>query len=252
MQAAPCPRLLPVLVLLGAIGALAPGAARATPVTITFDRGAYDTTISDPTGEFHGPYDWLESGVRIRGFWTRNVGSPAGEYVLGHTHLQEDLFNPTGIAEFTHAHTGDLLGLEISLQGGGSFDLVSVDYHIDLREAPAEDFQLQRLTWSIPASSPRILTATRFDPRLADFESQWTAHPTMVDADEATQDWYTAVLTGAAHTNLTRVMISQTAAQTWLDNIVIDVHAGSHPVPQPTTALLLGLGLAALAARHRA
>ncbi len=234
-----------------------PLTAFATPLTLTFDLGYEDTTITDPTGEFHGPYAWIEAGARLDGFWAQKVGTPAGEYVLGHTHRSDNVYQPNEIApygfvaEYTHAFTGDLQGLVISLEDGGTFDLLSIDYDVWFPELPG-DATLQRLPWSYAASDPKIIVATGFDPTAADFESQWNAFDAISNLDAPGEgDWHTLDLTGAGLTNLTSIMISQTAAATWLDNIVIDVHDSITPVPEPSSTLLIGLGLALLARGRR-
>ncbi len=236
-----------------------PLVALATPLTLTFDLGFMDTTITDPTGDYHGPYAWLEGGARISGFWAQNVGTAQGAHVLGHIHPSDHVGQPIEYApygymtEYTHSYAGDLQGLIISLENGGTFDLVSLDYDVQFLEAPGDPW-LERLPWSFAASDPQILLATSFDPSAPDFESQWTAfdaistaHGTPYDVDFHTLDF-----SAAAFTNLTSIMISQTAAQTFFDNIVIDVHDGLTPVPEPSTALLMAIGLAARARSSKA
>lgn len=231
---------------------LLPSLAGATLVTIDFEIGDYDPTITDPTGEFHGPYDWLEGGVRVAGFWAQNVGQPDGALVQGHTHRAKNPSHPGGgrYAEYTHAFTNDLQGLVISLESGASFDLVSIDYDIAWTEIPSDPI-LQRLPWSFGAADPRIAIAYGFDPSQADFESQWATFSALNDPDPYASDWHTLSLAGAGFTNVTSIWISQTAAQTYLDKIVIDVHGGTMPVPEPSVALLVGLGLGVLASRGR-
>ena len=242
------PRLR-ALLLAGLFSLAAPGLALAAPVTITFDTGYDDTSITDPTGDFHGPYAWIEKGVRVSGFWALDVGTPEGRFGLGHYHPNFNPRQPASqatdgyVSEYTHAYFGDLQGLVITLEDGGTFDLLSVNYDVWHPELPSEP-ELARLPWSFAASAPQIIATDSFDPSLPDFESQWNAFPaTYVPTPADEGNWHTVDFTTAALTGLTSVMISQTAALTWLDNIVIDVHEPAIPTPEPSTALLLGLGL---------
>jgi hypothetical protein len=223
---------------------LAPSATSATQITLTYDTGQHDDTIVGPGGQFHGPFDWLESGARIAGFWALEVGTPTGRYEQGHVHTGVDSGNPTGIAGSTHAWTGDLQGIEVSLEGGGTFDLISIDY--DVRALDSFDPAAQRLPWSYPTSDPQLLATRDFDPSVSDFESQWTGFAAQDDANWRTHDWYTMSFTGAGFENLTSVMIAQSASFTWFDNVVIDVHALT-TAPEPGTAILVALGLLGLA-----
>ena len=114
--------------------ALTPGLAAAVPVILTFDTGEYDDTIPDPGGDEHGPYDWLEAGVRITGLWAADVGTAGAYWKQGHTHLQLDgIGGGIGFAEAYHAWTNDLLGLYITLENGGTFDVISLDYRLKRR-----------------------------------------------------------------------------------------------------------------------
>jgi len=225
---------------------LLPADAFATLVTLTFDSGGYDPTIVAPSGAEHGPFDWIEAGVRIAGFWAADVATPDGTYLQGHTHLTSKPYNPPGLAERTHSLTGDLVGLEISLLNGGTFDLVSLDY--DVETLDTTDPQLQRLPWSFDVGDPKIVISELFDPTASDFESQWTAYDALEDGVFSSHDWHT--LSVDDFQGVTRILISQTAFQTYLDNIVIDISAPPPATPEPPTTLLVGLGLVALARRR--
>ena len=228
--------------------------ASAALMTITLDNGYYDPTISDPTGEFHGPYDWIEGDARVAGFWARNVGTAAGEFVQGHTHLQENVASPSGpggyVAEYTHAYTNDLQGLLISLESGATFDLVSINYDVAATEI-LEDPLLQRLGWSFAASNPHFVASPTFDPTATDFEAEFQTFAALEDGNPGTYDWHTLSFAGSGLTGLTQVYLAQTAALTWIDSIVIDIDTSAVIVPEPSTALLLGFGLAAFSARKR-
>jgi hypothetical protein len=80
---------------------MSPETANAYLMTLTFDDGAYDETIVSPGGEIHGPYDWVESnGIRATGFWATDVGTAAGDFQLGHTHIAPNYSGrPDGRAE---------------------------------------------------------------------------------------------------------------------------------------------------------
>lgn len=241
----------------GALVAALPLTAGAELITITFDRGYDDTSITDPTGEYHGPYAWIEEGVRVSGFWAEDVGTASGSYGLGHYHPSENLWQPNDqathgfVAEYTHAYTNDLQGLDITLESGGTFDLVSLRYDIWYLER-LDDPQLQRLPWSFGADDPRIIATDSFDPSLSDFESQWSTFSAIYEegfGDEG--NWHTVDFTSTpGFTGLSSVLISQTSALAFIDHIVIDTNPGSNPVPEPSTALLFGLGLMG-AARYR-
>ncbi len=235
------------LVLAALLLMSAAGPASAVRMTLTFDSGGYDTTIVDP--EYHGPYAWLENGARIAGYWAEDVGTPAGHVAShGHTHLRLDSGNPTGWAERTHSLTGDLIGLDLSLDSGLRFDLISLDY--DVYALSSTDPNTQRLPWSFGVNDPHFLFAGDFDPTAADFEGPWSAIQAPTDGNPRTHDWRTLSLVGLGLTNLSHILITQTAGQTWIDNIVIEVHEVT-PIPEPSTALLLGLGLVALAKGRR-
>ena len=65
---------------------LFPECAAADIVVITFDQGFEDPNIVASGPGIHGPFDWLESGVRIAGFWAIDVGTPGSFFEQGHLH----------------------------------------------------------------------------------------------------------------------------------------------------------------------
>jgi len=209
-------------------------------MTLTFDTGAYDPNIS---GGPHGPYDWIESGARIAGFWAVDVGTLGATWEQGHTHLSSSR-QPGGRSqvEAMHSWQNDLQGIEITLESGAQFDLISLDYKVVELDRPNHR-HYGRLPWSYAVETPKIITTDSFDPTLTDFEGQW-------DAWEAAPSgpWRTLQFTGMS--DLTNLMISQTAHSILIDNIVIDVEGASTPIPEPDTAVLLGLGLVGLAQRR--
>jgi len=145
-----------------------------------------------------------------------------------------------------HAWTNDLQGLYISLESGASFDVLSIDYSIKSRELTEPS--MQRLGWSTGADDAQLLLSTFPDPQRADFESQWTAFS--IDDDGLSyRPWFTRSIIG--FDNVTGFYVSQTIAALKIDTIVLDVHPTSNVVPEPTTALLLGLGLAGIAMQGR-
>jgi hypothetical protein len=237
---------------------LLPLGATATLRTLTFDSGYDDPTVLDPTGEYYGPHAWFESGARIDTFWAESVGTAAGRFVPGHLHHQDNVYQPDSMApngyeaEYTHSYTNDLQGLIISLENGATFDLISIDYDIQFLEILEDEF-LDRLPWSFAANDPKIIVSESFDPTKANFEGEWTAFDAIstIHGSAGPGDWHTLDFTGAGLVDLTSIMISQTATQTWFDNIVIDVHDISTPVPEPSTVLMMGLGLIALASGSR-
>ena len=226
---------------------VAPGVGSAALITLTFDDGAHDPTIVYPGGELHGPYDWIESnGIRAAGFWATDVGTPSAAFQLGHTHLQPNWSGrPDGRYERMHSWTDDLQGLNISLESGASFDVVSIDYSIRERTSTVPD--LQRLPWATGPDDAQILLSTAFDPTVADLESQWTAFA-IDDFGLPYSPWFTLDVSG--FDNVSSVYLSQTIAGLGIDTIVLDVH-NVMPVPEPSTALLIGLGLAGLSRRGR-
>jgi len=228
--------------------ALAPGAASAIAMTLTFDDGDYDPTIVYPGGLAHGPYDWVENnGIRAAGFWALDVGTAGAVSIQGHTHIQPNFSGrPDGRPEAMHAWTNDLQGLFISLESGYSFDVISIDYSIRERESTVAE--LQRANWVTGPEDAQLLLSTSFDPTVSDLESQWTQFG-IDDFGLPYTPWFTRAITG--FDNITGFFLSQTIANLQIDSIVLDVHGSSTPVPEPTTALLLGLGLAGIAMQKR-
>ncbi len=225
---------------------VAPGLASAVLITLTFDDGAYDETILYPGGNLHGPYDWVESnGIRAAGFWAADAGTPGAFFQQGHTHIQPNFSGRAdGRAERMHAWTSDLLGMYISLESGFSFDVVSIDYSIRLRETT--DPAMQRLGWATGPDDGQLLLSTSFDPTASDLESQWTQF-SIDDKGLPYTPWFTQTITGFDGVN--GFYLSQTLAGLQIDTIVLDVQSPTN-VPEPTSALLMGLGLVGLAARR--
>jgi len=238
--------------LLVAILFLLPDFATAEIVLITFDQGFEDPTVINPGGEIHGPFDWLESGVRIAGFWAIDIGTPGGQFQQGHLHPQPSFGgSQDGIAENMHAWTDDLQGLYITIENGATFSVVSIDYSMKFPEStnPSE----QRYAWSFAIDDAQLMLATSFDPTLVDIEGQWTPF----SAPTAPFDpWFTRPITG--FDDVSGVFITQTAGGLKVDTIVIAVAplAGGTPVPlSPIAAMGLALllsatGIAALRIRR--
>ncbi len=215
--------------LLALILFFVPDYAMAEIVVITFDQGFEDLTIINPGGEAHGPFDWLESGVRIAGFWAVNIGSPASFPQQGHLHPQPSFGGPQdGIAEGMHSWTNDLLGLYISVENGATFSVLSIDYAIKFLDSTNQDDQ--RYAWSYAVDDPQLLLSTSFDPTLANIEGQWTAFSTPTAPFDP---WFTLPIAG--FDDVGGVFITQTAGGMKVDTIVLDVApvggGGGVPVP---------------------
>jgi len=226
--------------------AIAPGVASATRMTLTFDDGAYDETILYPGGNLHGPYDWVESnGIRAAGFWAVDVGTPSAFFQLGHTHVQPNFSGrPDGQYERMHSWTSDLQGLYISLESGVSFDVISIDYSIKERDTTTPD--LQRLDWAAGPDDAQLLLSTSFDPTASNLESQWTQFA-IDDKGLPYTPWFTQLISGFE--GVDGFYLSHTLAGLAIDSIVLEVQSASS-VPEPTSALLVGLGLVGLATRR--
>ena len=212
----------------------------AETVVITFDQGFEDPTIINPGGEIHGPFDWLESGVRIAGFWATDIGGPGAKFQQGHLHPQPGFGGPQdGIAESMHAWTDDLQGLYITIENGATFSLVSIDYSVSYPESTNSD--TQRYPWSFGVDDAQLLIATSFDPTVSDIEGQWTPF----SAPTALYDpWFTRPITG--FDDVSGVFVTQSAAGLRVDTIVLEVASVvvGEPVPlSPAVALALVLVL---------
>lgn len=225
-----------------------PSSAYAALITVTFDDGFYDETIPDQGGETHGPYDWIESGIRVAGFWSTDVGTANGSFQQGHTHITPNFGNRAdGRPIRIHAWTDDLQGLVITLENGSTFDLVSIDYSISARDTanPSE----QPLNWTFGPEDARLLLSTSLpDPTEADLESQWTAVQ-IDDLGSPFRPWFTLPVSGFDAVD--QLVISTSVALLSLDSIVIDVHDPVDPIPEPSTAVLFGLGLFGLSLGSR-
>ena len=227
---------------------MSPGIASAALMTLTFDDGGYDPNMPELPGVLHGPYDWIDTnGIRSAGWWATDVGTAAGAFQQGHTHIQPNFSGrPDGRFEYMHAWTDDLQGLNISLESGLTFDLISIDYSIRERESTHPD--LQRLPWATaPDAAQLLLSTTLFDPTAADLESQWTAIA-IDDFGLPYRPFFTLAISG--FNDISSFYISQTIAGLAIDSIVLEVHTVTQ-TPEPTAALLIGLGLAGLAHRPR-
>jgi hypothetical protein len=236
-------------------------AALAELVTIQFEvpGGTFDP--NDPGGGVHGPYDWLEAGARYSGFWFTSVGTPAGSSQRGHTHLGG---TPWGgnVGDGPHSWNGALQGGRLSLENGGRFDLISIDYRIESRDVPPDAGEWvilsQRLPWSYPVDNVHLVISEDIDPVAPDFptfESQFSGF----DIDDGSQFdlgggnfdplrpaaslmLQTLVVTG--FDDVEAVNISHSGATVYIDNIVIDtLPLNESAVPAPGPLLVPGLVL---------
>ncbi|MFK7897306.1 MAG: PEP-CTERM sorting domain-containing protein [Myxococcota bacterium] len=220
-----------------------PSVASAALMTLTFDDGAYDETIQYPGGNLHGPYDWVESnGIRAAGFWAFDVGTPGAIFQQGHTHIRPDFRGNR--FERQHSWTNDLQGLYISLEEGQAFDIVSIDYSIFSRSTT--DPLMQQLPFANGPDAAQLLLTTSFDPTAADIDSQWT-NIAVDDFGLPFTPWFTENISG--FTGITGFYITHNIHHMELDNIVLNVY-DVDPIPEPSTALLIGLGLTALASKR--
>ena len=229
-------------------GLFGASSAAAIPMTLTWDSGA----LIDLENHGH-PNTWAESnGIRSTAFWAGSVGTPSGYFTeYGHTHIDPNYSGRAdGRTNRIHAATYDLQGIFISLESGASFDLVSIDYSITERNSvyPGQ----VRLDWAADPAHAQLLVSTSFDPTASNLESQWTQFALdefgVPPVAYPYGNWFTRPLTG--FDGVTGVFISTTAGLIEIDTLVIDVHTTS-PIPEPSTAVLLGLGLMGIAVRRR-
>ena len=220
------------------------------------------------------PNDWLEAGARYEGFWFNFPGKPWGsDNPDAHTHIGNGNSSAGGQgAGFTngdelHSWRNGLQGSIVSLQDGGGFNVVSIDYRLTYRQAPGPvSYQQQVLSdWSFADDDVQLLVScdvVAATPDFATFEGLWDAYGiddgSVFDNGDGTFDPdrpANGVLAGTIFptglTNLTELYIAHTGGRVIIDNIVLEVGPGvGGVVPEPNVALLLGLGLLALAGRR--
>lgn len=247
---------------------LLPGLASAVPVTIEFNSFTGNYDLNAPADPELGPSVWLENNTRTEGFWLTNAGTPNGQSVLPHLHLQgeNDSVFPL-VGEQSHAWANDLQGISITLEDPSLiFDVVSIDYRIETRDTPPGfETVIERLPWSYGTLDTRLLLSSgplqAATPDFATFEAQFAAlqvdDGTLFDNGDGTFDpnrpadfvFRTAVVSG--FDGIQTLNISHTGGLFWIDNIVLDVRDPGTPIPEPGTGLLMGLGLSGLALASR-
>lgn len=278
MNSTPLRRLFSFTTLLGSAlamaGLLLASSASAATVTITFENGAgqYDPAVGLNTlGE---PNDWLEDGTRYEGFWFDAAGRPWGtENPDAHTHIGNGNSSSGGassgytVGDELHSWRNGLQGGLVTLQDGMGFNVVSIDYRLTYREAPNNvSYQQEVLPyWSFADDDIHLLVssdAVAYAPDFATFEGYWDAYSiddgSVFDNGDGTfnpKRPANGVLSGTVFpvglTNITNLYIAHTGARVIIDNIVLEVGSGvGGVIPEPNVAMLLGVGLLALAGRR--
>lgn len=242
-----------------------PCAAFAEQRTLTFETPPGDFDPDDPGGGEHGPYDWLENGIRYSGFWYTDVGTPAGSEQRGHTHLGGAPYGGN-VGDGPHSWNGALQGGRISLENGGHFRLVSVDYRVEERDVPPDagiwTELSMRLPWTVPVSDVHLVVSESVDPVAPDFptfEAQFAMFDiddgSMLDLGDGTFDplrpdasLMLQTLPIEGFDDVEEVYLSHTGSLVYLDNIVIDTLPQGVEQPLPGPGLLLAPELACLGA----
>lgn len=256
-------RALGFLVALTGLALLLAGPAAGSPITITFDSGGYDPNPA-PCNQ-HGPYDYLEGGARIEGFWLQDYGLPSAEVICGHTHIDTTSYpGVTGDAIKNHQWKDGVQGIRITLENNQAFSVLSIDTRVSERWFGDTKPQFERPDWSWDADDVHMLVSTTFNlanslnHSLTQIESYFTAYSiddqtiySYGDAQGNTQTRpnrpgrTTPFSTTQLQNNIGTEFYFLSTGGTYFDNIVLV------ETPEPGTAVLLGLGLAFLGARQR-
>ena len=234
------------------------GAAMASTVTLTFDSGGHDPNPA--ACNFHGPYDYIEDGARIGGVWLQDHGLPTADLRCGHTHIDPTTYSgATGDSIMDHPWLNAVQVLKITLESGEAFRVDSIDTRVRYRWLGEVQPNFARPDWSWSEDHVHMLLSSSFDPTTAIYESlaQIETYFTAFSIDDQTiyysgsdprpnrpartSPFITTQIQGISGTEV--YMLS--TGGTYFDNITLTV------IPEPSTALLMGLGLAFLGVRNR-